>query len=506
MDSLRGMRQPANLGDVDASTLARLREVLESAQFTSAGVADLLGRAAQAALDRDETTPARRLTQHGSALETLVRLWLLGASVPERDAARALPGLVAPLLASGLISRSAGAVGTAVDIRPFSGEGRDWWLVADRRPFLDGSASRPTTEQVLGVSPAATSLTQLTVRRPAGRALDLGTGCGVQALLLSGHCDEVVATDVNPRALDFARINAALNAVDIDLREGDLFDPVAEERFDLIVSNPPFVVAPGGSAALVYRDSGLPGDEMVRRVVVGAGRRLATGGVAQVLGNWVHRDTEPWEERLTGWLDGVPVGLDAWVLQREVADPAQYVELWLRDAGLRDGPDYTRRYDEWLGWFESEGITGVGLGWIVLRRTDRGQPSVLLEDWPHAVEQPLGIEVGQWLDRVETMAEMDDDSVLATAWRVRSDVREETVGAPGQADPEAIVLRQQRGLRRARQVDTVQAALVGACDGDLTAGSILEAVGTLLQTRIDPRDHVPAIRQLVAEGYLTLGQ
>jgi len=89
----------------------------------------------------------------------------------------------------------------------------------------------------------------------------------------------------------------------------------------------------------------------------------------------------------------------------------------------------------------------------------------------------------------------------------RVDVRQETVGEPGAADPETIVLRQQRGMRRARQVDTVEAALVGACDGDLTVGQILDALGDLLDE--DPavlrRERVAAVRDLVVDGYLTVG-
>jgi hypothetical protein len=232
--------------------------------------------------------------------------------------------------------------------------------------------------------------------------------------------------------------------------------------------------------------------------VTGAPAHLAPGGVAQVLANWVHVDGRPWAERLSGWLDGL--GCDAWVVQREVADPAQYVELWLRDAGHDRSGDYVNRYDAWLGWFEDQGITGVGFGWVNLRRTDRAQPQVRVEEWPYEVEQPLGPEVVAWTERVELLASATDEELLATAWRLREDVRQETVGRPGEEDPEVIVLRQQRGMRRARQVDTVDAALVGACDGDLPAGRLLAAVGQLLGASVD--DRVRAVRELVADGFL----
>src|SRR5690606_2139195 len=224
------------------------------------------------------------------------------------------------------------------------------------------------------------------------RALDLGTGCGIQALHLSRHARQVVATDVNPRALALARLTARLNGLEVrgpgessgpsrpsdggvrspgpgapptlHLREGSLFEPVQGERLDLVVSNPPFVVSPRGD--LAYRDSGLAGDEFCRRLVVEAPRHPTERGVCKLLANWLHIRGEDWRDRLNTWL--VRAGCDAWVIQREVADPAQYIEVWLKDAGLHGTPGYRERYDEWLGWFEAQNAEAIGMGWIILRR------------------------------------------------------------------------------------------------------------------------------------------
>jgi hypothetical protein len=327
----------------------------------------------------------------------------------------------------------------------------------------------------------------------------------VQALHLAAHAREVVATDVNERALWIARLNAELNDAfaggRLDVREGSLYGPVTGEQFDLIVTNPPFVISPATGEQLVYRDSGLPGDEVVRRVVTGAPEHLRPGGWAQVLANWVIERDRPWDERLREWIEGS--GCDAWVVQREVADPAEYVELWLKDAGLHGAPDYAERYDAWLSWFEEQGVEAVGFGWLNLRRTDR-EPVLRFEEWPYEVEQPLGREVAAWGRRVDLERSLDDEALLATRLFARSDVRQETVGEPGAEDPERIVLRQQRGLRRARTADTMEAALVGACDGDLTVGAILDALSTLLER--DPAEvrstYLPVVRELLAEGFL----
>ena len=98
---------------------------------------------------------------------------------------------------------------------------------------------------MLGVGPASLTLASATVRRPVGTALDIGTGCGVQALHLSQHAGTVTGTDVLPRALAMARLTARLNGLHWELIEGDLLAPVEGRRFDLVVSNPPFIVGPG---------------------------------------------------------------------------------------------------------------------------------------------------------------------------------------------------------------------------------------------------------------------
>jgi methylase of polypeptide subunit release factors len=487
---------------LDAGLAERLRTGFQEVGYTYDAVAALLGPTAHAALSRNETPPALRATSGGSPLETLVRLWPLQAAVPATAVERALPGLVEPLCADRLLERSGDEVRALVDVRPYADEGTDWWVVSDLTPGLDGAPIRVSADHVLGVSSASTSLAQLTVREPFGRALDLGTGSGVQALHLAQHVEHVVATDVNERALAMTRLNAALNDVPLDVRAGSLFEPVTDERFDLVVTNPPFVVSPGTGERLVYRDSGMPGDEVVRRVVSTAPEHLTPGGWCQVLANWVHRREQPWQERIGSWLAGG--GCDAWVVQREVADLAEYVELWLKDAGVHGRPDYVERYDAWLAWFADQGVEAVGFGWLHLRRVDR-EPVLHLEEWPFEVEQPLGREVADRGRRTDLLAAADDADLLGSRLVTRVDVRQETFGEPGAADPETIVLRQQRGMRRARQVDTVEAALVGACDGDLTVGQILDALASLLDQ--DPevlrRDRVAAVRGLVADGYLT---
>ena len=475
---------------------APLREALAAADFTYDAVAELLGTRAHDALARNETTPGLARTAGGGPLETLTRLFLLQAPVRAADAERALPGLLDGLAAAGVVAQGGAEVAARLDVRPYAAEGRDLWVVSDLTPGLDGSPTRVGADHVLGISPASTSLAQLTLRAPVARALDLGTGCGVQALHLADHAATTVATDVNRRALALTAFNAALNeSRGIDVRDGSFFEPVRDETFDLIATNPPFVVSPATGERLVYRDSGLPGDRVVEHIVRTGPDHLVDGGWCQVLANWVISTDRPWDERLGGWLHD---GVDAFTVQREVLDPAAYVELWLKDAGVHGGRDYLRRYDTWLSWFDEQGVQGIGFGWINLRRRDAGGGVHTFLEWPHAVEQPVAPAIAAWGATVHDDPGPDD--VLLR----RADVVQETHGVPGAEDPETVVLRQQRGLMRARKADTVEAALVGACDGDLTVGQVLDALAQILgnEPAALREAYLPVVQELLVEGFL----
>jgi len=479
---------------------SRLREALTSAEFTDGGVVQALGRQAYDALARNESAPGLRRTDGGSPVETLSRLFLLQTPVSLEAAERALPGLVDLLAAEGILERTVGEVAARLDVRPHATGDRELWVVSDLTPGLDGSANRVGADHVLGISPAATSLTQLTIREPVGRSLDLGTGCGIQALHLAGHSREVIATDVNARALRITAINLALNDITgVDVRDGSFFEPVAGEAFDLIASNPPFVISPATGERLVYRDSGLPGDQVVEHIVRTAPAHLTDGGWCQVLADWVIDPYRPWDERLGSWLTE---GVDAFTVQREVLDPAAYVELWLKDAGRHGSHDYLDRYDTWLSWFDDQGIEGVGFGWVNLRRRDSGGGTHTFLDWPHAVEQPVAPAIAAWGRAIITPVALGDHLVR------RGDVVQETVGVPGAEDPSTLVLRQQRGLMRARKADTVEAALVGACDGELSLGQILDALAQLLDRDAAQlhATYLPVVRELLDEGFLGQGR
>lgn len=493
--------RPADLTAADIAALAR-----DLSGYTVDAVTALLDDRSIGALDRENVLPARlRLRDRSDPLAVLVRLFLLGESPTESSVRTALPASFERVAAAGLLTLG-GGVRAAVDLRPTRIGEHDLLLTSDPTEAATGRGVRP--DHVLGLGGASVTLSQLTIRRPVARALDLGTGSGIQALGLAHHSERVVATDVSPRALALAAFNRALNgARGLELRHGSLWEPVAGETFDLIVSNPPFVISPRGGAlpTYTYRDGGRAGDRLLTELLAGLPGMLAPGGVAQLLGNWEVRSGQEWHERVGRWVRAT--GLDAWVIQRELLDPAQYVETWLRDGGLspdRDGDAWTRAFEDWLADLDARDVQGIGFGYLVFRAPGARTPWVRLEEITGTIAPVLGETIARTLDVVDELEQLDDAELADRRVRVAGDVTEERHYRPGSADPQVIVLRQGGGFARTVRADTALAAVVGACDGELPLGRISDAVAALLE--VDPAELwaqvAPAVRGLLVDGLL----
>ena len=416
-----------------------------------------------------------------------------------------LTGLGA-LVAGGLLAAGRQGIMATLDIRPYAADDADFLVVSDLGSGIGGVRGPYRTDHVLGVGGASTTLARPpTVRPPVARALDLGTGCGIQALHLSRHAASVVGTDTNRRALAMAGLTAALNDVELDLRAGSLFEPVAGERFDLVVSNPPFVVSP--APRFSYRDGGFDGDDLCRDLVGGAPDHLADGGWCRLLANWLHVRGQDWRERVAGWV--VPTGCDALVLQREVMDPMEYAELWLRDSGEDTGGEHAALYDAWLDWFERHAVEGVGLGWVTLRAGGAAHPYVRIEDLRQPVDQPVGGELLDWFERHDRLQALYDDALLAGALVLAPDVHveQESAAAPGGGlERRPARVRQASGLRRSGGIDAVGVGVLAAADGRRPLGTILDEVAAA--HGVSPADLEPAavaaVRSLIEEGFLRL--
>lgn len=500
----------------DSDLVTSLVADLRAARFRSEALRAAWGVEADDAIGRSLRRPALRgLGDRDDAQAVLARLLIFGVSQPLADVDRALPALgSAGLVALGLASFRDDLVHPEAVLRPQSfhddrGPG-EWWVASDLDEIALGGGAL-ATDHVLGVGGASLTLAGLQLPTPARRVLDLGTGCGIQALRARRYADAVVATDLSERALDFAGLNLVIDDTDgVELRQGSLFEPVAGETFDRIVSNPPFVITPRatGVPAYEYRDGGLVGDALVEQVFAGVGEHLVTGGVAQMLGNWETRDGVPGLGRVRAWAEASPVPLDAWVVEREELDPIRYAETWIRDGGTVPGSDeFDALLSAWLDDFAARGVTAVGFGYVLLRRAEK-EPTLRRYErvtQPIPSEGALGTHLAAALAQHDRAAGLDDDALAAARFVTAPDVTEARHHTPGEDAPSVIELRQGGGFGRSVQADPALAGLVGACDGELSAGVIIDAIAQLLEN--DPAalraGLLPAIRELLLDGFLT---
>ncbi|UOQ60999.1 methyltransferase [Leucobacter rhizosphaerae] len=516
---------------MDLALITRLRADLNAADYRVGAVAALLGDAADAARQRGVWAPAQRViaARGPSPLATLVRLWLLGETVAADALDAALPtvtaagaealGLVATEAADG--ADGADGLRAVLSLNPVtiasSAGSTEWWILSDLDDQLRRGPARP--DHVMGVGGATRSLiaqAPLGARGAgAARALDLGTGCGIVALQLAHDTDAaIIATDISERALELARANAALNDVSdrIDFRRGSLFDPVPGERFELILSNPPFVITPRGPGGEIYayRDGGLTGDDLVAGVVAAAPAHLAPGGTMLCLGNWEC----PWGvdglDRVRGWIAPSAERTErvaGWVIERDRVDPVQYAETWARDGGSRPGtPEFEERLGHWLDDFDARRIVAVGLGAIRLHRLPDGAPRDVwhAERAGGAMSAGAGDELQAAFLAAVRVDGCTDREMLETHWVLGRGVTEERAHDPGSEAPRALTLVTERGIARRITADPLLAAAVGASDGDLTLGQIADALATILDVDADAAAEalVSGVRELVWLGVL----
>ena len=463
---------PAPATDVRTGrTLARL---LSDAGFTHAGLAARLGRLEDAPPRRDVPVYVRRLGPPDE-LGVVARLLALELAVPAAEAERLVrPQLLRLLCETGLAEPDGDAYRPAARLTP-----HEELVVAS-----DVHTEPPAQDFVPGAQGPSRMLAALTVRRPVERALDVGTGCGWQALLAARHARTVVATDVSRRALAYAAFNAALNGIEnVELRAGSFFEPVAGELFDLVVSNPPYPISPGGE--FVFRDGGLGRDGVSAHVARTLPMHLQPGGFGAVLIAWVEGGIAP-----RSWLTGA--ACDAWLFRTWSHDALAAAATWNSDEP--DPREYAERVERWLAYYEREQIERIGYGCLVVRRRADGDGwfrDVALGGRPAAA----GEQVERLFSAEDYLVDADDERLLA-ARLMRAPgavlMRESSAGATRWS------LRLEGGLGLAAALDSRTAALVEALDGRRTLARALELAAP---AAVDAGLQIA--RGLIAGGFVT---
>lgn len=502
------------------AALSALQQDFIDAQFTAENIAQLLGPTASAALDREQHIPARRALleplAQGNRLAGLISCFVLAdpISVPMAEAIFPTLTLDGALALNIVQTTAAGMVAATVDISAYATDHTGATWVASDQTALQLGEPLPS-EHILGIGKASITLAEITPRTQVATALDIGTGCGIQAMYLLTHAEHVTITDVSQRALDFAVFNILLNAqqlgVDpnrlgdrVTVLVGNMLEPVAGQQFDLVVTNPPFVIAPTQATTThTYRETGQTGDQLVHGLIATLDTVLVPGGQAIMLGNWEMFGPGGWHDRLMTW---PAESMDIWAVQRSSSDPAQYAEIWLQDSSEHlERQAYTQAYQRYLEDFETRGVTQIGFGWVWLRKRHNTTPLQRFEYLTGPVKQPVAAAWTTAVQKYDAVYAAESDAwpladvhVVAPDW-----VTYEQYQRFGLAHPEVLMARSGAGFCRHARLDTATAAVLGAADGELAAGQIVAAVAGLLELDNDQTRALQAeLTALYVDGFI----
>ncbi len=373
--------------------------------YSQAAISEALGEAKWFTPMAIDLPRFGRRVKEPTVNNTLIRLLLLGETVPAELVQQALqPMTLDAWIEAGLLHRPTSQEGvcSAVRLTPLD----DFLLAADC-PQVD--AMETAADFVM--PPAGTSL-QLgwsAIRHAARRTLDLGTGCGYLGLVASAFSSEVVATDRNERAVAMARFNARLNQIDrMETRVGDLWDPVVGERFDLVLSNPPFVITP--QRRLLFRDSGMRGDEFCRRLIREVPAYLEQGGFCQMLGNYAHRRDKPWRQDLSDWFSDLGCDVLVLVTRRQPID--EYAMDWITSTESQDVAVVPRMFNEWMDYYESEQIEQVSYLSVNLRQRSGSANWIYVDEEEVRIAGQCGDAIHNRFALLDFLVQLPSDAAL----------------------------------------------------------------------------------------------
>lgn len=415
--------------------------------------------------------PSRRLgnlpellerTSEPTALHLLLRWFFLGAPLDGGILAGRVPAPVLTLmLETGMLVRDGARFAPTVMLTPCEG----FLFAADPASTLDSPES---AAMVLWPNPSTRVLQMATIRRASGATLDLGAGCGILGILASRHSGQVVATDLNPRATEFARFNVWLNGVkNVDCLTGDTFEPVQGRTFDLIIANPPFFITP--STGQIYCENSMELDGYCREIVRTAPRYLNEGGVLQITLEWVQVSGQAWQDRLVEWLKDT--GCDAWVLRSFARSGAAYAAERIGMMMAYSPLTANQRFDEWMDYYRARGVEEIQGGMLAMRRRS-GKNWIRIEEVNGLdCTEPFGesiVELFASHDRLET--DRSTDQMMTWKPRLPSDVHldQQLQLVAGEWKPSSMELRRSGVLPSSLVLDPQVADFLRGCDGTRT--------------------------------------
>lgn len=494
--NLRIEQRPFKL---DMELIKGIREVLKTADFTEKGILDHLNQEDSLRVNQKEVPYLMYLTAGGSPLETLIRLLVMNVAVDRPIVQRAVdPMTIESWVDIGLLRfKGEGSVHSNFRLIP-SGP---LWVAFD--PSHKNRNQKIKPDHVHGPGPSSIRLIHATLRQDVGQVLDMGTGCGIQGLLCAAHSDRVISTDINPRALNIAAFNAALNGIrNVEYRMGSLFEPVQQDRFDLIVVNPPFAISPENR--LVFRDGGMDKDGFVERIIHEAPGLLNEDGFCQLNAQWAHIRGTPWEKRFQNWFQST--GCDVWVLKLATESPTSYATNWLNETEKLNQASYIKRWEQWRSYYEEQKIEAVSTGFISMRKTKNAEHWYRFDEDGEYLDEEANkfIHLGFHLRDFSSTA--SKEALLGTIFSLSDVVRLKQHSRPSGDSwaVERLVLTMTRGIHYTGNVDGRMIGLLGRCNGKIPLKDLIQELADVLKVHPEQiTDSVLGIiRKLMERGYI----
>jgi methylase of polypeptide subunit release factors len=420
--------------------------------------------------------------ENDPGLDLLIRLFYLGDQVPFTAGEKLIPeNILRALLEFELLRREGERLQAACTLTKF---GELFFAFDSRRQFHAHGK-----DLVLGAGPTTRILVNCSMASPGGSFLDLGTGCGTLALAAAPNVSTVIATDVNRRALDFARINAALNGVsNVSFLLGDRFEPVTGRRFDSIVSNPPFFLAP--TDGLLYSQNEIDLDGFVESLARRAPDYLEEGGVFQMLCEWAELESEPWEARLRRWFENCHCDTHVWWGYKFSA--AEYARKRAVEQGQFDPATAGACFGRRIASLNERRVKSVCGGLITLRRRP-GENWFWVEEMQTRPAEPIGEALRERYATRDILEAKNEETLLSSWPRMAPQVRltTESVQREGTWSVERSYLERTGDLPAKMVLDTLLEKLAAQFDGTATLERLLEKVAW---------EHNVPIHQVIPEG------
>jgi|GEM_PF-2463418 len=333
---------------------------------------------------------ARFFVLHQPEPEAGLRAWLGDAAVDL-------------LLEMGALIRVAGELRSLVSATWFAGR----LIFADARAYNAVWPGEPFADYVMPPGGDSVGLERVAPRTLRRATLDICCGAGAQTLAAAAYSETVVGVDINPRALRFARFNAAVNRIErATFVHGDVYEPLGDARFDAIVANPPFVPWPADDAELLYRGGGRAGDDVIARILAGAVTRLDARGSLTIVADFANAATLP--ERIARWQGESRRTL---IVVQHHYDLLTYAET---HAAHHDDPPVRQRHVvRLLRHFKDAGIQSLDFGYIV-QDAERGPAHVVRTAAP--LTASIADDIAAWMAHERRLAADDiSDAVLELA-------------------------------------------------------------------------------------------